>query len=751
MSVERLKAIVLGLAVFWAGCGAPDLKIIDGPFVESRGPNEVVVVWQTEKPGDSRVEYGLTSRLGTQVEDRTSVTDHRVVLAGLRPGRTYYYRALSGGSQVDGSFVAGLSFSRGPYTQHVADSTATVMWGFNSAVPARVRVWTESGEDTSIVSEGETRVRLTGLRPGTRYRYRVVAEGVSSEAGAFRTSAPGDTSLTFLLYGDSRGNPAMHARLAEQMISHDFDFVFHTGDFVNDGRQVTEWEPQFFEPVRPIMLKAPLYPALGNHENDAAPYYAYFEVPPNGSSQRPEAWYSFDYGHAHFVVLDSNPQFGDLAEGTEQRRWLEQDLAASKARWKFAVLHHPLYSSGVHKSNLRLRKILMPIFERFGIDMILTGHDHCYERTWPLWGGQRSDDGIVHLVSGGGGAVLYDVDRSAWTAVSESLHHYCILRVVGSRLDLEVYDVNGRQVDALRLFKEASGVEGLITALAPSGDVEAIRALGLTGQMKAVEPIVPFVNSADPSVREAATEALARIGAQACFDPLKGLSRDVSSEIRRWATWGLSNIGGEEVAVVLRDRLGDPDAEIQRLAAVGLRRSPLQAAGPDLIEASEVAVPDVRREAVRALVKMEGARIEEAIVAALRDEDGAVRRAALDGVVSKRLQNLAVDALAHMLSQSTEETRILVIETLGASNSDRAIGPLVLQLKNDPIKVRRMATIALGRLKRPGAIEALIDALEDQDRGVRTFAWRALRAITGQRLSEQADAWRRWFADKKPE
>ena len=752
MPVERLKAIVLrlGLLLFWTGCGGEDLNIIDGPFVEARGPNEVVVAWRTEKPGNTRVEYGATTGLGTRVEDLASVTDHRVVLAGLKPGRTYHYRASSGGSRAEGHFVAGISFVRGPYTQYVTDSAATVMWGADRAVSARVHVQAESGMDEPVTSEGDSRVRLTGLRAGTRYRYRVVAEGISSLEGSFRTHAPGDTSLTFILYGDSRENPAEHARLAERMATHDFDFILHSGDFVDDGRVEAEWGTQFFKPVLPVVLKAPLYPAIGNHEMDAAPYYTTFEVPPNGSKERPEAWYSFDYGHAHFVVLDSNPESGGLAEGTEQRRWLEQDLAASEAQWKFAVLHHPLYSSGYHKSNLPLREALMPIFERFGVDMVLTGHDHCYERTWPLRGGGRSDHGIVHVVSGGGGASLYAVGRSKWTAVSESLTHYCILKVAGSRLDLEVYGTDGRQVDALVLFKEQSGVDGLIAALQDSGGdrAGAVRALGLTGQVRAVEPIAPFANSNDPAVRQAAAEGLARIGAEGCLDLLIDLSDDADSGARRWAAWGLSNIGGKGAAIALRARLGDAEAEIRRLAAIGLRRSPLQAAGPDLIRASGDTDPGVRLEAVRALAKVEGTRAGEATVAAVRDADAGVRRAALDGVVSRGLHNAAVGALVEMLSKSTEETRLLVIDALSDSKSDRAVGPLAAQLKADRIRVRRRAAIALGKLKRQGATGALIDALEDRDRGVRTFAWRALRTITGQRLPDRADAWRRWFASE---
>ena len=740
----KYKLLLFFLVLVGMGCGGEDLQIVEGPFVEGSTSDEVAVVWRTKKPGDSKVEYGRTSSFGEQVENSDAVTDHRIVLTRLRSGRTYYYRVSSGGSEAEGTFVAGLSFARGPYTQYVTASEATVMWGTAPLVSARVDAKAASGEPVS--AEGDGRVRLIGLQAGMVYRYRVLAQGVSSPEGTFRTSGSSDDAVTFILYGDSRENPSLHARLAVRMASHDPDLVVHSGDFVENGQNEAEWNPLFFEPVRPLALKAPVYPTLGNHEKDGAPYYAAFEVPPNGSSTRPEAWYSFDYGPTHFIVLDSNPQSGDLDPGTEQRKWLEEDLAGSNARWKFLILHHPLYSSGRHKSNVLLREILMPLCERFGVDMVLTGHDHCYERTWPLRGDNRSDDGVVQVVSGGGGASLYTVGRSAWTAVSESVSHYCVLKVTNSHLDMEVYDVEGRQVDALRLLNDEGSLEEMVAALSRKENLaKAIRELGLTGRMKAIEAIVPFASNEDAEIRNATAEALARIGAPSGLGALTNLTRDTNAETRHWAARGVSTIGGSEAAVVLRGLLANSDIEMRRLAANGLRWSPIRQAVPDLIQTAKDSAPGVRLASVQALLQIQNTPLEEVLDTALRDVDARVRSAALEGVIARKAEQKVAGGLIEMLSKTTGEILLDVLNALGKSNSDRAVEPIIAYLKHKEKSVQRTAAIALGHLKRRAAVGALIDAMEDQDQNTRRFSWLALRSITNKSFPNRAEDWRTWF------
>ena len=86
--------------------------------------------------------------------------------------------------------------------------------------------------------------------------------------------------------------------------------------------------------------------------------------------------YDFTFGNAHIVVLDTNPVSGRFSTGSEQLLWLEKVLKGSRSDWKLVMFHHPLYSSGRHKSNLEMRRVLEPIFETYGVDMVMSGHDH---------------------------------------------------------------------------------------------------------------------------------------------------------------------------------------------------------------------------------------------------------------------------------------------------------------------------------------------------------------------------------------
>jgi 3',5'-cyclic AMP phosphodiesterase CpdA len=142
-------------------------------------------------------------------------------------------------------------------------------------------------------------------------------------------------------------------------------------------------------------------------------------------------------------MLDSTPpEFGGDG-GAAQLAWLEERLAASTATWQVAVLHHPLYSSGRHGSDIAAREALEAIFVEHGVDLVLTGHDHNYERTTP----QR---GITYLVVGGG-AKLTSVGRSEFTAVSAKRLHFVVVDVDGEVLTGQAVDVRGRVFDEFRL------------------------------------------------------------------------------------------------------------------------------------------------------------------------------------------------------------------------------------------------------------------------------------------------------------
>src|SRR5207247_2278031 len=142
-------------------------------------------------------------------------------------------------------------------------------------------------------------------------------------------------------------------------------------------------------------------PVVGNHDVSTAggvPWSGFFLTPANNPARVPH-YYSFDAGNAHFAVIDSNQS---TAPGSPQYVFLDHDLAASTALWKFVALHHSIYSSGyVHGSNLPIRANLVPLFDARGVDMVFMGHEHNYERTFPLRGNQvvAPGQGTVYVTS----------------------------------------------------------------------------------------------------------------------------------------------------------------------------------------------------------------------------------------------------------------------------------------------------------------------------------------------------------------
>jgi hypothetical protein len=210
----------------------------------------------------------------------------------------------------------------------------------------------------------------------------------------------------------------------------------------------------------------PVFPAPGNHEYEDGPlwdempheWYDFLSLPDNGTLFGVEHWYSFDYGSCHVVCLDTN-----LYEGANpfeipfQKAWLEEDLSANAAaRWKIVFFHHPPYSQGGHDSNLLVRIDLCPVFDKYDVDVVFNGHNHFYQPTYPLRGGEvtnthpykySGDDGTLYVVTGGGGASLYDPVENWFVANQEKSYHCCRIHIDSGWLRGNCIDINGELLD----------------------------------------------------------------------------------------------------------------------------------------------------------------------------------------------------------------------------------------------------------------------------------------------------------------
>lgn len=310
-------------------------------------------------------------------------------------------------------------------------------------------------------------VTLTGLRPGTSYRYRVGDGTYWSEDREFRTAPLVTTPFKFLIFGDSQSiDYGVWCTTLQQAAAANRDAVFMTnvGDLVDVGQDCRQWNA-WFDAAKGVIDTIPVMPVTGNHESYTPQghfsrpelFTAQFKLPGNGPESLRGQVYSFDYGDVHFVVLDS--QAGEQRHFVpdmlaRQQTWLEQDLAQTAKRWKVIFLHRPLYSNAPH-GNAHIRKAFGPIFDAHHVDIVFTGHDHVYARTYPLLDGKIVDkpiQGIVYVATGRSGTKAYGDTRTAnkWNAffynpLSEPV--YLTVGVTHAALAVKAFKQNGSLID----------------------------------------------------------------------------------------------------------------------------------------------------------------------------------------------------------------------------------------------------------------------------------------------------------------
>lgn len=286
------------------------------------------------------------------------------------------------------------------------------------------------------------RADLSGLEPGTVYCYQLIGPGGPHTERAPLATAPAPGSedpIELVVLGDSGSGNAAQKAIAQRLEEHPFELMIFLGDIAYTDGTPAELEAHFFEIYDPFLRFVPAYAVLGNHEYrtaDGRYFVRDFVLPGN------ERYYSFDWGDVHFVALDTNRITG------EQAAWLERDLAASDSRWTVAFGHHPPYSNAWRGPNRRFRRILAPILERHGVDLVLSGHEHHYERFAPR--------GNTHyLVSGGGGGRLTKVGSGPSTVARAAVHHFLAITIDAERITVRAIDIEGRVFDELAIEKPA--------------------------------------------------------------------------------------------------------------------------------------------------------------------------------------------------------------------------------------------------------------------------------------------------------
>jgi hypothetical protein len=244
-------------------------------------------------------------------------------------------------------------------------------------------------------------------------------------------------SLRFAVVGDTGTAARIQLELARQMAAWrervGFTFVLLTGDNIYGADTAAEMKRKFEDPYAALLAKdVKFYAALGNHDNPNQRFYKLYNM--NG-----EQYYTFrpKLG-ARLFAIDSN--YIDQ----KQLAWLEKELAASGSEWKIVFFHHPLYSSGLnHGPALSTREVLEPIFVKHGVSVVLTGHEHFYERI-------KLQKGILHFISGGGGKLRPgDIRKDPQTAKGfDTDLHFMMMEIDGDDLWFQAVSRTGKTVDS---------------------------------------------------------------------------------------------------------------------------------------------------------------------------------------------------------------------------------------------------------------------------------------------------------------
>jgi 3',5'-cyclic AMP phosphodiesterase CpdA len=242
-----------------------------------------------------------------------------------------------------------------------------------------------------------------------------------------------DALFRFAAYGDTRDGHDVHRKIVEDVLSFHPALVLQTGDLVHHGNAADEW--QTFDDITGAMRRqVPYYPARGNHDVAREGYYEQRVTQPVLSGNK--LYYSFEKGNLHFVAIDTQQPVGPESE---QGRWLAADLARARAAGRFIIpfFHKAIFSIGPHAVEadvLALKPILHPLFRRYGARLVFEGHDHIYYRT--------VRDGITYVVTGGGGAPLYDGQHPELGLpqdVFEKVNHFCMVDVYADRVEVTAY------------------------------------------------------------------------------------------------------------------------------------------------------------------------------------------------------------------------------------------------------------------------------------------------------------------------
>nr|WP_313416940.1 metallophosphoesterase [Brevundimonas diminuta] len=409
-------------------------------------------------------------------------------LPDLVRGAAVHDRALST-AEVEAAFAARAAlvdqgrlnaetfhFTQPPYLN--APTTQDIQLSWETDRPARFTVaWGETEAQMrriEIPAAEEGRLggaTLDGLKADTPYFYRVTAsteDGRTLDSGllSFRSAPLPGAPFVIAVSADTEARPHINNRMSQLIWEERPNLLLLAGDLTDGGdiERRYQWTHEYFLGMGGLFGRVPVITAPGNGEGEQHWFRRYHRQPGD------EAYFSHRYGDVEFFVLDSNLEDSEERKPgfrARQAAWLDQALARSTARWKIAMHHHDVFTSDEDDhgdswaarstyGSETMQREFTSIFERHGVDLVIYGHLHAYERTWPMTQGAVDlENGVTYVQVGGMGGNLEDFapNKPTFSAKTARTHHYVMLRGAGDRIEVEMVDIEGRSRDRFALTK----------------------------------------------------------------------------------------------------------------------------------------------------------------------------------------------------------------------------------------------------------------------------------------------------------
>lgn len=450
----------------------PPKPFLRSPYLQFSGPTMMHVVWRTEGPVDAVVRYG------------TDLHNLKEIARG-------------------GAVVTRVSL--GTNGQEMLPRWKALRTSANLA---------HEKLHSAPVGTFQYEAKLSGLKPDTRYYYAVYdgEKRLTPESEEYRfTTQPAvgtKRPFRFWVIGDGGTGREPQKAVFDAMVATSqkegkpLDFWLHAGDMAYGTGRDNEFQSRFFESYESLLRNTVCWPTMGNHEGytskgetGVGPYYDAYVVPTKGESggvaSGREAYYSFDHGNIHFICLDSHDM--ERKPTDPMAKWLKLDLEKAKAEWIVAFWHHPPYTKGSHDSDkekdlIEIRRHIMPIIEAGGVDLVLTGHSHVYERSMLIDGayatnsvsenvvlddgdgdpdgdgpyrksaGIHAHEGTVQVVAGNAGQTMGRTGTIPFMRRTITEYGSLMVEVNGDTLTGRMINRNGSQRDLFSIVKRGSVV-----------------------------------------------------------------------------------------------------------------------------------------------------------------------------------------------------------------------------------------------------------------------------------------------------